>query len=269
MSKITIAYAAADEALAQRLARDLQANDYDLVPLSARATLIAVVSATQDSELTATIEQARALGSKMIVIQAAPGAQSPVGDASIVDMSMGYDLSALEKVLGADVRARNLRFGLWFGGGIFVLFLLYTVAIVMFDVEAPAEEFQRLYTRDAATVNAFAQEYIPRSTGQAAQFEATLENFPNRDLATVVVATATQAAADGGFTPIPTGQVIAEPELSEVRQTATGGAVLRGTQTAQASLSDEEIGATATSAAATANAELADQQLTVTAAAGG
>ena len=114
------------------------------------------------------------------------------------------------------------------------------------------------------TINAFAQEYMPRSTEQAENFEVTLEGVGS-DLATLVVQTATQAATEGGFTPQPTGLVI-ENELSEVRQTATGDALLRQRQTEQSDLSDENIAATATSAAATANAELDAQNLTVTAA---
>lgn len=272
MAQITIVYAQPDEKTALRLAQDLSDKGYAFGELSADSILIAVISQAglQDDDLRAMLVRALDMNLPVIPVETEPTTLPDlIAHVASVSFHDGYDLrsvtAALERLNAASLSDRNRRLGLIFGGFLVLLFLAYTVAIVLFDIEAPQEEFQRLYTRDAATINAFAQEYIPRSTEQAAQFDATLADFPNEELVTVVVQTATQAAAEGGFTPLPTGQIIGEPELSEVRRTATGGAILRATQTA--GLPNDAIMETATAAAATANAELANQQMTVTAAA--
>jgi hypothetical protein len=285
MAQITIVYAQPDEKTALRLAEDLTEKGYNFGELSPDSILVAVVSpeGLQDDNLREMLVRALDMNLPIIPVETEPTTLPDLIDhLEPVSFQDGYKLRnvtmAIERAIDPDapppkrvltpaLRDRNRRIGLIFGGLLVLLFLGYIVAIALFDIEAPQEEFQRLYTRDAATINAFAQEYIPRSTEQAAEFEATLADFPNEDLATVVVQTATQAAAEGGFTPLPTGQIIAEPELSEARQTATGGAILRATETAEAGLSEANIMATATAAAATANAELDQQQMTVTAAA--
>jgi hypothetical protein len=139
-------------------------------------------------------------------------------------------------------------------------------AIVAYDVEAPTADFIRLYTRDAATIQVMVQQFVPQSTEQALNFETTLESI-NYELATAVVQTATQISRDGYYTPIVTGEVIGQAPMSIVRQTATGGAIVRASATAQGLDSEQAIiAATATQAAITANEELQNQLLTVTAA---
>jgi hypothetical protein len=275
--EITVAYAAVDKDTALRLANDLQAAGYTLAAPSPEGMLVAVISpaALDDNDLRTTLLSALSGQVPLVVVETEPTTLSDlIEHVEPVSFHDGYSFKrvqdAIQKARTPDDMSRgrrNLRFGIGFGVAILLLFVGYTFAIAIFDIEAPVEEFQELYTRDAATINAFAQAVMPRSTEQAANFELTLAGI-NRDLSTVVVATATEAAARGGFTPQPTGQIIQTEELSEVRQTATGGAMLRGTQTAQADLSQADIAATATQAAAEAEAELREQQLTVTAAAG-
>ncbi len=215
--EITVAYAAADEDTALRLANDLQDAGYTLAAPSPDGMLVAVVSpaALDDNELRSTIVNALDGEVPLVVVETAPTTLPDlVQHIERAQLHSGY---SFQRVQDAIQRARtpdeitqaqrNVRFGVIFGVAIVLLFIGYTVAIAVFDIEAPVEEFQELYTRDAATVNAFAQELVPRSTAQAADFELTLEGV-NRDLSTVVVATVTEAAAQGGFTPQPTGQII-------------------------------------------------------------
>ncbi|MEM6285415.1 MAG: hypothetical protein AAF787_24710 [Chloroflexota bacterium] len=285
MKTLTIAYAPPDEKIARRLAEDLQQNAFTFAEIGKNTVLVAVISpdGIKDADLQATIASALDAGANIVLIETKPTPLPAMIDhITPISLHSGYKLRAVlhevERVaddnapspmvvLTPALRRRNLRFGLIFGGSIFVLFALYTVAIALFDIEAPIEDFERLYTRDAATINAFAQEYIPVSSEQAANFQTTVEGI-NRELATIVVATATQAAAEGGFTPQPTGQIIITEELSEVRQLATSGALERGLETAAAERGEQDdIAATATQAAATANAALEAQNQTVTAAA--
>ncbi len=288
--QLTIVFADNDEDQAKALAQQLQDRGYTFAPLRPEGVLVAVVSPAglKSMELRQMISEAFKLNSPVVLVET-ESSTLPQMARDLEPVRLTGSPNDVDKVIAAieqaanepdtlesstpkdapqpapeNTRNPNLRFGLIVGGGILLLFGLYTIAIALFDIEAPQEEFQELYTRDAMTINAFAQEYMPRSTEQAENFEVTLESVGS-DLATLVVQTATQAATEGGFTPQPTGLVI-ENELSEVRQTATGDALLRQRQTEQSDLSDENIAATATSAAATANAELDAQNLTVTAA---
>jgi hypothetical protein len=286
MTAITIAYAAPDRQLAERLANDLTAQGYQLTELSHDTVLVAVISpdGLKDDDLLNVLFDA--LDKSAHIVLVAP-TKTPLpkelDHLPEIVFASGYKLRDVTRTIDAAVssgsrpmavltperRRINNRLGWIFGGGIFVLFLVYTVLIVLFDIEAPVEQFERAYTRSAATVGAFAQPFVPRTTEQAENFMITLESrLVSDELATVIVQTATQAAAEGGFTPIPTGYIVVTEPISEVRMTATGGAVIRATETAQAANDDfDAIAATATQAAVDANAELQQQMLTVTAAA--
>jgi len=278
MTRFTIAYATPDEAAAQRLAAALDEAGHELGEVAPGGVLVAVVSpgTADDPDLKAAVDNARALGASIVVAQLAP-ADLPLHFNGVPVVTVpggkptGRVVSALTKLdtSGQSLGARNLRWGIGIGLGLLVLFGFYTWAIAVFDIEAPAEDFERARTRIAATVNAIAQPFIPQSTEQAEAFETTLQSREISDeLATVVIGTATQAAADGGFTPMPTGMIVLPNELSEVRQTATGSAIIRATQAAAGEDAEfEAIAATATQAAAEANADLETQLMTVTAAA--
>jgi hypothetical protein len=276
MTTFTIAYSDTDEAVARKLAGALADADVALGEIETGGMLLAVVSplAVKDPDFNNTIARAVAIGADVVLLETTPtDLPEPLKDFTRISMDGNLSIEQLLSIAadkrqdGLSLTARNLRQGVGIGLGLLALFGFYTWAIVVFDIEAPAEEFERAYTRSAATVNAFAQPFIPQSTEQAEAFEITLQSRQISDeLATVVVGTATQAAADGGFTPMPTGMIVAPVELSEVRQTATGGAILRATQTAGADeLEFESIAATATQAAIEANAELEAGVLTVTA----
>ncbi|MEO0562722.1 MAG: hypothetical protein AAF125_11455 [Chloroflexota bacterium] len=269
MNTLSIAYAPADERTAHRLAKDLTDSGYEIGTIAAGTVMVALMSpsAVTDAELLREIEAARSAGATVILLETATtDLPEALADLQPVSMTRGYRFAvargAVEAAFAGEpmptsvIDNRNRRWGLAIGTGLAALFLVYTWAIVAFDIEAPIEEFEAAYTRSAATVNAFAQPFVPQSTEQAENFESTLESREISDeLATVIVATATQAAADGGFTPIPTGMIVLPTELSIVRQTATGGAIIRATGTANASDAGfEAIAATATQAAIDAEA---------------
>lgn len=284
---LTIVYADTDQQPALQLAEALQERGYVFTPLTPNNVLIAVISpgGLQSMELRQMLDEAFRMNSGVVLAETqASTLPEMIRNADPVRLS-GNTAQDVKAIIDAIKRAKdpeepdaaplvpsserttnpNGRLGILIGLGILGLFGLYTVAIALFDIEAPQEEFEELYTRDAMTINAFAQEYIPLNTEQAESFEITLEGV-NDELATLVVATATQAATEGGFTPIATGLVI-ESSQSEARQTATGQALQGQRQTDQADISQDEIALTATSAAATANAELNSLNQTVTAAA--
>jgi hypothetical protein len=276
---IAIAYAAPDKALAERLASDLTAAGYPLGEITGQGVLIAVISpeGILDKDLNNTIQSALRKGTRLVLVESAPTELPPtlVGR-SVISMANGHSFERVQAVLegtsakkGLSLKARNRRIGIIFGVALLALFGVYTWMIAVFDIEAPVEDFQRAYTHSAATVGMFAQPFVPRTTEEALNFETTLESREVSDeLATVIVQTVTQAATIGGYTPIPTGLIIAPAELSVVRQTATGGAIIRATETAQAENDDfDAIAATATQAAVDADAQLQEQLLTVTAAA--
>ncbi|MEL6272969.1 MAG: hypothetical protein AAFR22_24400, partial [Chloroflexota bacterium] len=176
MMKLTLTYAAADERTALRLAKDLEKNGYTFGDIGSDTVLIAVMSpdAVADNDVEKTLNTAIYMGAHIILVETAP-TELPAKLQNLKPISFDNDyrlrdvIDAIhaaggEKpmvVLTPALRRRNLRFGLIFGGGILLLFALYTVAIAIFDIEAPIEDFERLYTRDAATINSFAQEYIP------------------------------------------------------------------------------------------------------------
>lgn len=298
LSILTIAYTNPDETTARQLADDLAKRGYPLGDLDASSVLILVVSPDnieKDRALQNTIYQAVVHKRHFVVVETAsidlpsvmgkvlPIPYTPIS-AQTISFQEGYNLpaviQAIETIADLPVpltsdarntilRQRNRRFGLIFGGVILVLFVFYLWAIAVFDIEAPVEEFERAYTHSAATVGMFAQPFVPRTTLEAENFETTLRSRQiSNELATVIVGTVTQAATEGGFTPIPTGLIINPAPISEVRQLATESAILRATQTAQGEQAvQENIAATATQAALDAASELESQLLTVTAAA--
>lgn len=269
-TSLTLVYSPQEESLARSLAASLQSSGYTFSTLDTADALLVVLSADAltDASVLNTVKEAQRLGVPAVAVSKAPltlpaelshlkpivlkqgGVIVPVLDALRQLPARNRDVQVLKR--------NNQRLLLWFGVGMVLLFGFYTWAIAVFDIEAPVEDFERAYTRSAATVGAFAQPFVPQTTEQAENFEITLESRQiSAELATVIVQTATQAHLDGGFTPIPTGFIIMTEELSVVRQTATGGAIIRATATAQGEDAQfEALAATATQAAVDANATL-------------
>ena len=263
MTPITVVYAPQDKVVAEQIANDIEQAGYTFGSITANSTVVGVITAdgiTHDDLLT-TLQQSLEAGARVILLKLAPVSLPDwLSDTIQIEAYAGYRFKQLQAALGAPrtLASRNRRWGIGLGIGLIILFGIYTWAIVVFDIEAPVEEFQRAYTHSAATVGAFAQPFVPRTTEEAENFETTLESrLISDELATVIVQTATRAGEIGGYTPVPTGLIIAPAELSVVRQTATGGAILRATETAAASNAEfESIAATATQAAIDAEALL-------------
>ena len=287
---VAITYAPQGEEYAKRLAQDLERLGYTLSDIDAHTIVIALL--TEDAPTTpdwvAVVNQALQQPTQLIFL-VHKGMELPPewATASSIQLAAmrGYEyvLLDLQERLGYmsnppvetphthdDSPIKRQRANARLGWGValvaVILFGLYISAIVFFDIESPQEEFELLYTRDAATINYMAQTFVPRTTEDAQLFEQRLsEGVFGENMATIVVATATQIARDGGFTPIPEGLNIAPTPISEVRQLATDTALATLELTEQAQQEAIRIEQTATAAAVEAQATLDNQLLTVTA----
>ncbi|MFZ4816877.1 MAG: hypothetical protein ACOYL5_20240 [Phototrophicaceae bacterium] len=274
VNSVTLAYSPVDEAAALALAQALQNRGVTFGALQADGVLLALTSpaALQDADWRKLTQTALEKNIPIVLAELNPTTlpahltamtRIPAGSVEGVFNA----LSSAQSGVSATPRSGfNRRWGIGIGLFLVIWLGISMWAIVAYDIEAPTADFIRLYTRDAATIQVMVQQFVPQSTEQALHFETTLESI-NYELATAVVQTATQISRDGYYTPIVTGEVIGQAPMSVVRQTATGGAIVRASATAQGLDSEQAIiAATATQAAITANEELQNQLLTVTAA---
>ena len=288
---IAIVYAPHGETLAKKLANDLEHLGYTLSDIDSKTVVIALLmeDAPTHTDWLEVVNQALAHPARLIFLVHGRVELLPTWKtASAIQMASmrGYEyvLLDLQEQLAfmsnpptetddTDYRQvtpkrSNARLGWAVGLIAVVLFGLYILAIVFYDIESPQAEFELLYTRDAATINYRAQTFIPRTTEDAELFEQRLaDGVFGENMATIVVATATQIARDGGFTPIPEGLNIAPTPISEVRQLATDSALATLAITEQEQQAVIDIVQTATASALEGQATLESQLLTVTAAA--
>lgn len=269
---ITLAYDPADEPAALVLAQALEDRGFTFEQPNRSSVLVAQVSAdgVANPTLKTALDGAISRQQPLVLVADTPLDLPPqLAQVTPTPSDPEAVAGAIRRAARSGINARNRRLGLVVGIGIFTLFLVYLWAIIVFDIEAPQEDFERAYTHVAATVGMIAQPFIPVSTEQAEAFESTLSGWQVSDeLATVIVGTATEAAAQGGFTPMPTGLIIAPSPMSEVRQLATESAIERTTATVGAQDDEQEVlAATATQSALDAAETLSVEQLTVTAAA--
>lgn len=287
---IAITYAPLGEEFAKRLAQDLAHLGYTLSDIDSQTIVIALL--TEDAPTThdwvAVVDQALQQPTRLIFLihkgMELPPEWATASSIQLASMR-GYEYILLDlqerlaymsnppieaSYTHDDSPSKRQRANARLGWGVslvaLLLFGLYISAIVFYDIESPQAEFELLYTRDAATINYMAQTFIPRTTEDAQLFEQRLsEGIFGENMATIVVATATQIARDGGFTPIPEGLNIAPTPISEVRQLATDTALATLALTEQAQQEAIRIEQTATAAALDAQATLDNQLLTVTA----
>lgn len=288
---IAIVYAPHGETLAKKLANDLEHLGYTLSDIDSKTVVIALLTedAPTHPDWLDVVNPALAHPARLIFLVQDGVEMLPTWQtaSSIQLASMrGYEyiLMDLQERLAfmsnpptetddtnyrqVTPKRSNARLGWAVGLIAVVLFVLYILAIVFYDIESPQAEFELLYTRDAATINYMAQTFVPRTTEDAELFEQRLaDGVFGENMATIVVATATQIARDGGFTPIPEGLNIAPTPISEVRQLATDSALATLAITEQAQQSVTDIVQTATASALEGQATLESQLLTVTAAA--
>lgn len=206
MTKVKLASSAADAALAQRLAGDLRgqftvvegtnAVDYDVL------ALVLSKAAEADAVIREAMIAALDAGKHIIPVLAEPVALPrlinhltaadfsagayPIDDlrAAVAYLS-GPDAPLAMRVLTPKTRRQNRGVGLIVFAAAFIMFAIGLIAVGVFDLEAPAEEYANIETQIVATRDALIGptlevygQFLPRSTDEAAVFEATLERIP-------------------------------------------------------------------------------------------
>lgn len=166
-----------------------------------------------------------------------------------LDFSSGYNEKALlseietlsapgtpppATVLTPNKRKANQRFGLIFAGIGFIVFLISLYAIGVKGLQAPENEFASVETQIILTRNYFIDNALPRTTEQAANFEATVPHMPTlARLQLELTATAISEGVIGTFVPRSTEEATWFPETLEsvstvvqdsLAATATAGA---------------------------------------------
>lgn len=199
----TFLYSPSDQALAQRIQADLAAQ-----PTSADVVIVSSQSA-RDPEVLAKLDQALDQNREIIPVLA-ENVPLPklIEHLTPVDFSTSYAIDELKsrlqtasefhmKVLTPSTAVSNRRAGIVVGVIAVVMFAagLYLVGVV--GVQAPQEEFDYVETEIILTRDYYVDEALPRSTEDAANFQATVD-AARPTLRPVLIATATAAAASEG-----------------------------------------------------------------------
>jgi hypothetical protein len=182
---LTITFAPSDAALAQRI-------EADAARLSgARDTLIAVLSpqAVDDPGVQHTLDQALDADRAIVPVLAQP-TKLPrlIEHLQAVDFTQGYDFEALEarvraaqaaqslhmKVLTPRVKAANRRAAYVVAVAAIVMFIAGLYAVGVLGIQRPDDEFEAVETQVVLTRDAYIDAALPRSTEDAANFEATV-----------------------------------------------------------------------------------------------
>lgn len=122
-----------------------------------------------------------------------------------VDFSQNYDFQLLAdqltgvtrglqmKVLTPQAAARNRQVGLVVAAAALLMFLAGLYGVGVLGIQAPAEEYNAVETEIIETRNAYIDAALPRSTEDAANFQATLDSAAPT-LRPLLAATATALA---------------------------------------------------------------------------
>lgn len=206
MAVLKFAYAPADAALAARLMTDLRgshtiiegpaAQGYQLLVLvwSRAAQVDEALTDAMDATLDAGIHIIPVLAERVplprLINHLTPadfseGAYPLDTLRAAVAYLTGPDAPLAMRVLTPARRKKNRNIGLVVFAVAFFMFMVGVIAVGVYNLQAPAEEYnlvetEIVQTRDAIigpTLNALGQ-FLPRSTEDAAVFEATLQRMP-------------------------------------------------------------------------------------------
>ena len=222
MAILRIAFSPADAALAGRIRADL-AGEHSFVEgtegfqllilvLSSAGLADSGVTAAMDDALDASIHIIPVLAERValprLINHLTPadfsGGAYPIQDLrDAIAFLTGPDAPLAVRVLTPRRKKKNRNVGLIVFLVAFVMFMAGIIGVAFLNLQAPAEEYNAIetevvQTRDAIigpTLNALGQ-YLPRSTEDAAVFEATLERMPTVHrpfMAATVTAAAVQA----------------------------------------------------------------------------
>jgi hypothetical protein len=194
-------YAAVDQALAARLSEDLKQRGETITALSTDRlqVLVALLSpaSVKDATVESTIAQALDNGQHVVALQVAPVDKLPklIDHLTPLDFSNGYPLEALLqsieqarsknaplplKVLTPKTRQRNRNWGIWLTILVLAWFIIGLIAVGVFQIQVPQEEYNTVATFEAATVQAILLPNQPRTTQDAVNFPITVTAAPTR-----------------------------------------------------------------------------------------
>lgn len=207
---LTIAYHPTDAALAHQI-------QADAARLSApAAALVAVLSpqAVNDPGVLHAIDQALDQNQAVVPVLAQP-TRLPrlIEHLEALDLSAGYDFDALAarvaqennpdalrlRVRTSHVQKSNRRAGYIVAAAALIMFLAGLYGVGVLGISAPPEEYNAVETEIVQTRDSYIEAALPRSTEDAANFQATV-NAAASTLRPLLVATATAQAA---VTPTP------------------------------------------------------------------
>lgn len=207
MEPIRIAFAPSDRALAERLAGDLRRDGPVFLARQENGdytVLLLVLSAAglSDASVTEAMYDALDRGKYIIPIRAEPVAVPRlIGHLVPADFSSGaYPIDEVRsaaaylsgpdaplpmRVLTPRTRRKNRNIGLIVFAAAFIMFSAGIIGVGVFHIQAPADEFNTVETEVVLTrdfiIGPTLEVYgllLPRSTEEAAVFDATLERIP-------------------------------------------------------------------------------------------
>ncbi|MFN8379519.1 MAG: hypothetical protein U0452_12705 [Anaerolineae bacterium] len=206
MAVLKFAYAASDAALTNRIMNDLRgdhtitegpsAEGYQLLVLvlSGRGLADEAVTEAMYDALDGSIHIIPVLAEKVAVPRLinhltpadfSDGAYPITDLRSAISYLTGPNAPLAVRVLTPRTKKKNRNIGLIVFLVAFIMFTIGVIAVGVYGLQAPAEEYNAVdtevaQTRDAIigpTLNALGQ-YLPRSTDDAAVFESTLQRMP-------------------------------------------------------------------------------------------
>jgi hypothetical protein len=206
---VTLVSTAADAALAARIREDVRRMKGVQLAESVQPgrdnVLVAVLSpaALADASVEAAIYDALDAGQHIIpVLAGAVELPKHINHFAPLNFSENDDFAPLRgrleaiqsgtvgrppKVLTPRARQANRRTGVWMVALVLVMFVVSVWAIITFDIESPADEYERVDTEAALTRDylieptmAFYGTLLPRSTPDAENFAPTVEALPTR-----------------------------------------------------------------------------------------
>ncbi len=212
---LVLAYSSQDAALAVHLEKDLQAKGYatktELTP-DRQNVLIVLLSpnSTVDTTVQETITQALDNGQHIIPLQIGMIMMPKlINHLQAINFSDRYPLNALLeriayvtspeaklplKVLTPAARKANRSTGYWLAILAIIWFIIGIIAVGVFGIQEPQDEFNNVDTEVAATIGVYLELNLPHTTQEAENFPATLQAAPTAQLP-FLIATATAMVA--------------------------------------------------------------------------
>ncbi len=207
-----------DTTVAQRIHEDFAAAGYQIdegSPVRGDVVLLLVSpTAFADKEFMDRLDQALDLSSHIIPVASTPMTLPDlIGHLEVVDFSGGYDFEALKaradeaasplimRVLTPTAKRSNRGVGVVLGVVALFMFVVGLIAVGVFHLQAPVEEYNGIDTMVALTRDVIAApqlqiyaEFLPHSTEDASNYVATLIAVPS-PYRPLVAMTATAVAA--------------------------------------------------------------------------